>query len=120
MTQPASDEDAPQGRFLTEDRTSVLADYPRACPRCQGRLPLTRARFPLRFSAKSAFLLTCGVVLATVSACLMIPLIVLVGGGGLWIPGASMIEKGLGMRREYAVTCEHCGFSFRVEGPGVE
>ena len=107
----------PEARFLTEDRTSVLADYPRKCPRCAGRLPPTRARFPLRFSPKSALMLTCGATLALVSVCTLLPFIVLVLGGGLWVPGVSMIEKALKLRREYAVTCAHCGFRFKVEGP---
>lgn len=117
MTELAPEEDVPEARFLTEDRTSVLADYPRKCPRCAGQLPLTRARFPLRFSPKSALMLACGATLVLVSVCTLLPFIVLVLGGGLWIPGVSMIEKALKLRREYAVTCGRCGFSFKVEGP---
>ncbi len=120
MSEARGEDPTPVARFVAEDRTSVLENYPHTCPRCGGALPVTRARFPLRFSAKAAMLLLCGGVLALVSCVALFPLFMLLFGGGFWVPGTSLIERALRMRREYHVRCGHCGFSFRVAEPEYE
>ncbi len=121
MNERAEDSSTPDARFLASDRTSTMADYPKACPKCQAKLPLTRGVFPLRFSPRASLMLICGVALALVSSCTLIPFVLfLLDGGDLWIPGVSMIKRAVNMQREYEVACRHCGFSFRVKGPSYD
>jgi hypothetical protein len=106
----------------TEGKTALLDDYPKECPRCQGKLPLTRGVFPLKFCIKSRMLFALGLLILLVDLLIMLPMFIMLlifGVAVFWFPGLWILKKAFNMRREYRITCRSCGFSFKVKGPPV-